>query len=261
MPLIGQSQTNEDEKHMDLWELGNTAEDLEADAIERATARSHSTFPFNRFPREIIAEIFWNCLGYKVRMSSGNAPLLLCRVSSSWRELALTIPQLWASIDIRLHHLNDVDPSICAQTANTWLERSGILPLTVAIDYFGSLNTKSTVLDALLSIVCSYSSRWQNVAINSWAPVSFPQLGSLPLLWSFHLHASRPVIGFPFSRCPRLTQLSWPYPLDPLTDTQILGSQLSYLCLNNTSVFAALETTRLCPQLENSRADLTADSG
>ena len=261
MPFIGQSQTNEDEKHMDLWELGNMARDLEVDAIERETVRSHSTFPFNRFPREIIAEIFSNCLEHHVRMSSGNVPLLLCRVSSSWRELALTIPQLWASININLRHSNDVDPSTCAHIANAWLERSGTLPLTVAIGYFR--RTKSPVLDAVLSIVCSYSSRWQNVAINSWVPVSFPQLGSLPLLRSFHLRASNssPIIGFPFSRCPRLTQLSWPYPLDPLTHTQILGNQLSHVCLPGMSAIAALETIRLCPQLENFRVDLIANLG
>ena len=193
----------------------------------------------------IIAEIFSNCLEHHVRMSSGNAPLLLCRVSSSWRELALTIPQLWASINMSLRHSNDVDPSTCAHIANAWLERSGTLPLTVAIGYFG--RTKSPVLDAVLSIVCSYSSRWQNVAINSWVPVSFPQLGSLPLLRSFHLRASNSslIIGFPFSRCPRLTQLSWPYPLDPLTHTQILGNQLSHVCLPGMSAIAALETIRV----------------
>ena len=128
---IGQSQTNVDENHLDLRELGNVADDLGANAIERA-------FPFNRLPREIIAETFWNCLEHEretVWMSRDNAPLLLCRVCSSWRALAMVMPQLWANVGIVLRHPNDVDPSIWAHITNAWLERSGVLPLTVMIDY------------------------------------------------------------------------------------------------------------------------------
>ena len=250
-------------------------EDLEAGAIERTTARSasHSTFPFDRLPHEITAEIFWNCLvheGETVWMSSGNAPLLLSRVSSSWRGLALSMPQLWASVGILLRHPNDVDPSICAHITNTWLERSGILPLTVAIeyeeiDYLAQSPTTPAVLDAVLSVVCSYSSRWRNVAITTWLPVSFPQLEILPLLRSFHLQGFRfspghHAISLPFSGSPRLTQLSWPYPFDPPTHPQIAWSQISHLCLNyRTTFFAALETIRLCPQLENFKTVLTKE--
>ena len=215
-------------------------------SVQSISPRNHRRDIFE-LPRTSRTDVEWQCPPFAM--------------SRQWRELALTIPQLWASINISLRHSNDVDPSTCAHIANAWLERSGTLPLTVAIGYFR--RTKSPVLDAVLSIVCSYSSRWQNVAINSWVPVSFPQLGSLPLLRSFHLRASNssPIIGFPFSRCPRLTQLSWPYPLDPLTHTQILGNQLSHVCLPGMSAIAALETIRLCPQLENFRVDLIANSG
>ena len=273
-PSTGQSQTNVDEKHVDLRELGNMAEGLEADAIERATAISQATFPFDRLPRDIITEIFWNCLVHEretVWMSSGNAPLLLCCVCSSWRALALAMPQLWANVGILLRHPDDVDPSICAHTTNTWLERSGILPLTLAIDYekidyrARSPTTKPTVLDAVVSVVCSYSSRWQNVDITTWLPVSFPQLEILPFLRSFHLQGfyfspEHNVISLPFSGSPRLTQLSWPYPFDPPTDTQIPWSQISHLCLDcRMTFFAALDTIRLCPQLENFKTNLIAE--
>jgi hypothetical protein len=246
---------------------------LETDA--RAAARQHSTFSINRFPREIIAEIFWNCLEHKretVWMSSGSAPLLLSRVCSSWRALALAMPQLWANVGIRLRHPNDVDSSICAHITNTWLERSGILPLNVTIDYaktdFRARNptTKPTVLDAVLSVVCSYSSRWQSVVITTWLPALFPQLEILPLLRSFHLQGCnfRPeynAISLPFSGSPRLTQLSWPYPLDAPTDPQIPWSQISHLCLySHMTFFAALETIHLCPQLENFKTNLIADN-
>ena len=269
IPSVGQSQAN-DEKHVDLRELGNMAEDLEADGIERITP---PTFPFNRLPREIIAEIFWNCLEHKretVWMSSGSAPLLLSRVCSSWRALALAMPQLWANVGILLRHPSDADPSICAHITRTWLERSGILPLTVAIEYLKTdyrarnPTTKPTVFDAVLSVICSYSSRWQNVAITTWLPVSFPLLEILPLLRSFqvvHFSPEGNVISLPFSGSPRLTQLSWPYPFDAPTDPHIPWSQISHLCLNSCmTISAVLETIRLCPQLENFKMNLITDN-
>ena len=275
-PSIGRPQTKVlvDEKHVDLRAIGSMAEDLAADAIESAIVGSYSTFPFNQLPHEIIAEIFWNCLVHEreaVRMSSGNAPLLLCRVCSSWRALVLATPQLWASVGILVRHPNDVDPSICVQITNAWLERSGILPLTVEIRYVKidyrdrNPTTKPTVLDAVLYTVCSYSSRWQNVAITTWLPLSFPQLQILPLLRSFHLQGfhfgpEHNAISFPFSRSPRLAQLSWPYPFDPPTDTQIPWNQVSYLCITaKMTCFSALEMIRLCPQLEHFKVDLIAE--
>ena len=56
---IRESLTNLDvTKHEGLQQLKNMAEDV----LETAAARPHSTFSINRLPREIIAEIFWNCL-------------------------------------------------------------------------------------------------------------------------------------------------------------------------------------------------------
>ena len=198
-------------------------------------------------------------------------PFLLCGVSSSWRALALTIPQLWASVGVLLRHPNNIDPSICAHIINTWLERSGILPLTVTIEYMKinydrSCTTKSTILADVLSVICSHSSRWKNVAITTWLPVSFPQLQNLPLLRSFHLQVFDliPVhntISLPFSGSPRLTKLSWPYPFDAPPDPQIPWSQISQLCLTSSmTFFAASEMIRLCPQLERFTMELIAEN-
>ena len=96
--------------------------------------------------------------------------------------------------------------------------------------------------------------------------MSFPQLEVLPLLRSFHLQGFYPehnAISLPFSRSPRLTQLSWPYPCGLPTDTQIPWSQISHLCLtSNMMFFVVLETIRLCPQLEAFKTYLiTEDHG
>jgi hypothetical protein len=259
---IWQSLTNVDDE-----EWGKMAEDmLEADVMERATARLHSTLPINKFPREIIAELFWNCLVHEpqetVWMSSDNAPLLLCRVCSSWRAHALAIPQLWASIGILIRHQKDIDPSRCAYITNTatWLERSGILPLTITIDFAGYY-APTTILDAILSVIGPHSSRWQNVSITTLVPMSFPRLETLPLLRAFQVfsYAEQNAISLPFSGSPRLTRLAWPYLLDAPTDPQIPWSQISHLCLNKImTFFAALETICSCPQLEEFTMELIA---
>ena len=249
-----------------LGELRNMAEDmLETAAIARVAA---STFPINRLPREIIVEIFWNCLVHgrqeTVWMSSRNAPILLCRVCSSWRTLALAIPQLWASVGILIRHPDGVDPSICTHITNAWLERSGTLPLTVAIDTEGYCASEPTIiLDAVLSSVCSHSSRWQNVTITSSVPVSFPRLENLPLLRVFQIQVfmQQNAISLPFSGSPRLTRLTWQYPLDAPIDPRIPWSQMSHLLLTSQmSFFAVLETIRSCPQLENFTANLNVET-
>src|SRR6266550_9379711 len=61
------------------------------------TAGPSSASPINRFAREILTEIFWNCVPRVADpegwMSSKNAPLLLCRVCSSWRSIVLDTPR------------------------------------------------------------------------------------------------------------------------------------------------------------------------
>jgi hypothetical protein len=95
----------------------------------------HSVFPINQFPREILAEIFWNCLpetdvkGPHMQMSKRVAPLLVSSICSSWRELALATPKLWTTLGMILGN-PDTDPLATAtQVVNTWLEHSGTLPL------------------------------------------------------------------------------------------------------------------------------------
>ena len=244
---------------------------LEADAMGRATTRPHSTFPINRLPREIIAEIFCNFVHRSrgaVWISASNGPLLLCRVCSSWRALAQVTPKLWSNIGIRIHHHNDVDPY--TRIINTWLKHSGTLPLTVTINHnnIGDPSTMLTVSDAILAAVCAHSSRWQNVDIIAWLPISFPRLrlGILPLLREFHLRLLIPeefknAISLPFDESPRLTRLSWPHALDAPTDPRVPWDQISHLCLDTEmTFFAALETIRLCPQLEDFTTCLIADN-
>ncbi|KAJ7830516.1 hypothetical protein B0H14DRAFT_2201338, partial [Mycena olivaceomarginata] len=53
-----------------------------------------------RLPPDIVREIFVACLptDRNAVMSAQEAPLLLCRICSAWRTIALSTPRLWASL-------------------------------------------------------------------------------------------------------------------------------------------------------------------
>src|SRR5258707_334235 len=96
-----------------------------------------SAFPTNRLPREILAEIFWECVPEIMEtawMSRSIAPLFLCSICSSWRALALATPKIWTSVGVLIRNPN-MDSLIGAHIINTWLERSGTLPLTLHLKY------------------------------------------------------------------------------------------------------------------------------
>ncbi|KAJ7158027.1 hypothetical protein C8R43DRAFT_854891, partial [Mycena crocata] len=56
--------------------------------------------PARRLPEDIIRAIFIACLPstHNAVVSPAASPLLLCQICSAWRDLALSTPQLWASL-------------------------------------------------------------------------------------------------------------------------------------------------------------------
>src|SRR6266550_3321160 len=194
--------------------------------VMKGAAGPSSAFPINRFAREILTEIFWNCLPRLTDpkswiMSSDKAPLLLCCVCSSWRSIVLDTPRLWNIVAISIHNLKR-DPQVGRQVINSWLERSKSLPVGLYLIYRpkGFSRTGGDLLGTILSVFYSHSSRWQHVfLILSYAPtLSFPQLNA-PLLESFILLGSwdededEPLL-LPFSNSPHLKQLYWSFPID-----------------------------------------------
>ena len=234
---------------------------MAGESPERASA-TQSGFPINQLPCEILAQIFSNCVPDKTNVpifSRNNAPLLLCRVCSSWRELALATPKMWTVVGIIIRD-PDADPSTYSQVINTWLKRSGTLPLTLYLGQVSLLydvplsRTKPGLIKAILSVFYTHSSRWEDVTLTLYESpkLSLPRLGKLPLLRTFRLSGRwEKRIRLPFSETPRLTRLSWPCPLKASSSPQIPWSQISNLdILTGMTLFSASEMIRLCPQLE-----------
>ncbi|KAJ7086333.1 hypothetical protein B0H15DRAFT_801539 [Mycena belliarum] len=88
--------------------------------------------PARRLPQDVLQEMFLACLPTTrdAVMSAREAPLLLCRICSAWRAIALSIPALWASLHMPLQHIFErtfTGPPIM------WLERSGRCPLSLSL--------------------------------------------------------------------------------------------------------------------------------
>ncbi|KAJ7112955.1 hypothetical protein C8R44DRAFT_561632, partial [Mycena epipterygia] len=56
--------------------------------------------PARRLPDDVVAEIFAVSLpsNRNTILNGSESPLLLCHICSAWRNLAFTIPRLWASL-------------------------------------------------------------------------------------------------------------------------------------------------------------------
>lgn len=92
--------------------------------------------PIRVLPDEILAEIFVCCLPeYRhAVMCEREAPMLLGRVCSLWREVAYNTPALWASLHAVVS-LEEEDGrfDIRQEAIVTWLERSKFLPISVSL--------------------------------------------------------------------------------------------------------------------------------
>ncbi|KAF9265916.1 hypothetical protein L218DRAFT_845841, partial [Marasmius fiardii PR-910] len=114
----------------------------------RAYAQDHNAIlsPARRLFPELWSEIFLWCLpehtlqhhlarrnaGHNITDTSpSDAPLLLTRVCSSWREVALSTPKLWSNITYTVCRPSASKSQL--QRLETWLSRSGATPLSVVI--------------------------------------------------------------------------------------------------------------------------------
>ncbi|KAJ7730700.1 hypothetical protein DFH07DRAFT_162317 [Mycena maculata] len=131
--------------------------------------------PFRRLPADVMQEIFVACLPShrNSTIAEQDAPLLLCHICRAWRNLALSMPRLWASLHIVVPH-NDRIPWI-NDTTNTWLSRSGALPLSISI---ASLSKKPREY-ILLRTLIGFSLRWEHITFIFCTYESLNPLASL----------------------------------------------------------------------------------
>ncbi|KAF7346554.1 hypothetical protein MSAN_01883500 [Mycena sanguinolenta] len=143
-----------------------------------------------RLPPDIVREIFVACLPTtrNAVMSAQEAPLLLCRICSAWRTIALSSPRLWASIHVPFDYVlrNEARMPAVAQ----WLQRSGACPLSLSV-VFEDLQWAdgSSSGSALLASLADFSARWWHVEFMELSPARTRELARIrpPALESLKL--------------------------------------------------------------------------
>ncbi|KAF8637738.1 hypothetical protein AX17_002613 [Amanita inopinata Kibby_2008] len=217
-----------------------------------STSLESLPLPIGQFPSEVLAEVFKHCLpipGNFTRMPKDVAPLLLCRVCSSWRTLARSTPELWKVMSMHITKIRE-DVEYVAAFITAWLERSGTLPLTIHLKI--TYRVAEAYVDAILNCSCQYALRLETVYIGypHYSSVSLLEMRELPLLRSYHHGPTLLDQDHPFASLPRLTQLRWPGPLSIIEHPSIPWHQLTRLDIaSQLSSYTILEMIQNCPEL------------
>ncbi|EDR04257.1 uncharacterized protein LACBIDRAFT_304790 [Laccaria bicolor S238N-H82] len=228
--------------------------------------------PIRRIPFDVLGEIFVHCLpdGRNAVMSSREAPILLGRICSAWRSIALSTPRLWASLHIPTpmeisetgQVLAQPEPTFIAKMerrcegAREWIGRSRESPISISIcipthvySYELQPSSMKTFEVAVAQILAS-SHRWRKVDFRATKD-SFTRLQQLaedavPLLESLviaggSLRAWDPLASDSSGRwtkfsgllsARKLRKLSLSYLKEDLLSLPVRWSQLTHLNLD-----------------------------
>ncbi|THH21573.1 hypothetical protein EW146_g46 [Bondarzewia mesenterica] len=139
-------------------------------------------------PLEIFNNVFLFCLPDKREaLHPNSAPLVLMRVCTEWRTVALSMPQLWTSLCLPRHMPDGpVQFQSFLSALEGWLLRSEFLPLDIVLS---TEVTREDMLAEILAILCFHSCRWRSFYLWLDHPVAVPHAlasltGCLPLLES-----------------------------------------------------------------------------
>jgi hypothetical protein len=223
--------------------------------------------PARRLPDDVIREIFVAALQVPSRncvMSATEPPLLLCHISRAWRALALSTPQLWTSVHIAVS--TGLQLERMASMVDTWLSRSGVLPLSLSV--FVSLGADpNTDVSILLEALICFSSRWKEIqftlpSLRSFEPLSKLSTEHLFMLESVGVKVGQVEFGgvgsesvFAFLGAPtlrsasvssQLSHISIPLPWGLLRHLNLFNDRGGYIF-----TLAALQLLRQCVLLES----------
>ncbi|KAJ6508526.1 hypothetical protein C8R45DRAFT_1208185 [Mycena sanguinolenta] len=169
-----------------IFELSAQRDKIQAYIDSHKALISHP----RRLPPDILRVIFVSCLptNRNAVMSAQVAPLLLCRVCSAWRTIALSTPRLWASIHAPFDYVLRKESRKPAVVQ--WLQRSGACPISLSV-VFEDLRwaDQSSSGSALLTSLAEFSARWQHVEFMELSPVRAHELAGIrtPALESLKL--------------------------------------------------------------------------
>ncbi|KAJ7706956.1 hypothetical protein B0H17DRAFT_1192500 [Mycena rosella] len=134
-------------------------------------------------PHEILTEIFLHCLPDVefVEPDMTSAPLLLCGICRQFREIALSTPELWSSLNF---NLGWADEDGIEEGILRWLSRARRNPLSLCLSDSEGMWTSDSAWSIMQTVV-GLSPQWRNIDLNlapDWLDSTLPPGGNFPLL-------------------------------------------------------------------------------
>ncbi|PPQ77804.1 hypothetical protein CVT25_015299 [Psilocybe cyanescens] len=188
--------------------LSAVLQDLAAKRTQlQDTRTAHRAFasPFRRLPPEILQVIFAWCLPptRNCVMHASEAPVLLGRVCSEWRRIALATPELWASLHVVPPNVSYTNPAASKsrfrrkrELMEMWLARSGACALSVSMVWFaGDSDEEAALCGMLLEVLAPLCARWKvldfQVPLKMFKPFTGLRAADVPLLEGLTLMDNR----------------------------------------------------------------------
>ncbi|KAF8350993.1 hypothetical protein F5887DRAFT_1278040 [Amanita rubescens] len=236
------------------WKRQELCQEVEASDVARQPCK---TSRFNQLPRDILAEIFVQCLP-EVRLwpvidgrsTKDVAPLLLCNVCFTWRAVALATPRLWQTLFLVFEQAmpkSKVEEVIAMM--HIWIGRSGVLPLTLSlcVEQLRVRQDIQALGKAVLNALFNYMSRWEHVGF-SYLPIPPSQLEHMPCLRTLIVPTYEGA-QFPFASCPNLARIRWHFK-SAVSLAPLPWHQLTYICLDHSMPTQnIIFVIRSCPKL------------
>ncbi|THH21571.1 hypothetical protein EW146_g44 [Bondarzewia mesenterica] len=194
-------------------------------------------------PLEILSKIFILCVYGEGRdyatVHPNEAPLLFTRVCREWRTVALSLPQLWEILDLKLDLPKDSTRfRSLVSTVQNWLANRKSLPVSVIVSI---QDTRADRVEELLTVVCNHSRQWRyfNIVLHPSVVVPSALSGSadsLPLLATCIIRGNMTmnnshVLLRALRSAPRLRSLTMEW-VDSLQDWILPSPLLEYFSLD-----------------------------
>ncbi|KAJ7280780.1 hypothetical protein C8J57DRAFT_1057281, partial [Mycena rebaudengoi] len=207
-------------------------------------------------PTEITSEIFVHflppypeCPPTIGRLS----PHMLGQICRTWREIALSTPQLWRAIELRL---STTSPTMALDLLSTWISRSKDCPLSISLQ----CSTDLLEVDFIQAII-PHSERWEYIDFKlpfeslRLIGADFPLLCSLTLGPTCYKRAIDSLDAIsPFSNAPLLTQVALYRTFGP-SQIQLPWSQLTSISAEFLSSAECTEILQHSAALREFRCD------
>lgn len=205
-------------------------------------------------PPEILSEIFITAAAQEHQRNSRSkeattvVPLILSRICSDWRQIALGLSEIWASFHYRVATRDVIKQG---ELLSQWLRRAGSRLLTIRLSFRDEqawvYSCSTVIIDALVP----YSRQWRNldlVVTNTWLERLYHLHESMDNLQSLSI---RPVAWLRqtemFATAPKLRKVE--FMIRHLSAFTLPWVQLTSATIHFPSVYDAHTTLYRCPNL------------